>query len=117
MGKESIQMERKQLSTFRKETDRNMKRIHMKIVNNDENLDITIKGERLGEERKIQNSEKRSKKRRVKEMESKYGKEKIIEMVCLELLIQDTCFCVLNCYCSISLLLSLRIGIEIYRIV
>ena len=27
--------------------------------------------------------------------------------ICLELLIQDTCFCVLNCYCSISLLLSL----------
>ena len=36
---------------------------------------------------------------------------------CLELLIQDTCFCALNCYCSISLLLSLRIGIEMYRIV
>ena len=28
-------------------------------------------------------------------------------LICLELLIQDTCFCVLDCYCSISLLLLL----------
>ena len=36
--------------------------------------------------------------------------------MCLELLIQDTCFCVLNCYCSISLLLSLWVDIEICRL-
>ena len=35
----------------------------------------------------------------------------------LELLIQDTCFCVLNCYCSIALLLSLWVDIERYRFV
>ena len=51
-------------STFRKETNRNMKRTDMKIVNNDENLGIKIKGERVGEERKIQNRvKKRSKKK------------------------------------------------------
>ena len=62
--------------TFRKETNRNMK-----IVNNNENMDITIKGQRVGEERKIQNRVKQEiKKRRAKEMESKHGKEKIIEM-------------------------------------
>ena len=32
-----------------------MKTIDMKIVNNTENMDITIKGQRVGEERKIQN--------------------------------------------------------------
>ena len=42
-------------NTFKKETNRNMKTIDMKIVNNTENIDITIKGQRVGEERKIQN--------------------------------------------------------------
>ena len=42
-------------SSFKKETNRNMKTIDMKIVNNTENMDITIKGQRVGEERKIQN--------------------------------------------------------------
>ena len=42
-------------STFRKETNRNMKIIDMKIVNNNENMDITIKGQGVGKERKIQN--------------------------------------------------------------
>ena len=32
-----------------------MKIIDMKIVNNNENMDITIKGQRVGKERTIQN--------------------------------------------------------------
>ena len=38
---------RESKSAFRKETNRNMRRIDTKIVNNDENLNITIKGERV----------------------------------------------------------------------
>ena len=54
-----------------------MKTIDMKVVNNTENMDITIKGQRVGEERKIQNRVKQEiKTRRAKEMESKHGKEK-----------------------------------------
>ena len=69
-------------STFKKETNRNMKTIDMKIVNITENMDITIKVQRVGEERKIQNRVKQEiKKRRAKEMKSKHGKEKIIKMV------------------------------------
>ena len=67
-------------STSRKETNRNMKRTDMKIVNNDGNLDIENNGE-IVEGKKIQNRvkkevKKKKKKRRAKKMESKYGKEK-----------------------------------------
>ena len=40
-------------STFKKETNRNMKTIDMKIVNNAENRDITIKGQRVGGKEKF----------------------------------------------------------------
>ena len=73
---------RRNKSAFRKETNRNMKRIDMKIVNNDENLDITIKGERVGEERKIQNGVKKEvKKKGLKKWKANMEKKKIFEMV------------------------------------
>ena len=69
-------------STFRKETNRNMKIIDMKIVNNDENLDITVKGERVGEERKIKNRVKQEiKKEGLKKWKANMEKKKIIGMV------------------------------------
>ena len=68
-------------STFRKETNRNMKTIDMKIVNNTENMNITIKGQSGGGKKNSKQSKTRNKRRRAKEMESKHGKEKIIEMV------------------------------------
>ena len=52
-------------STFRKEANRNMKRTGMKIVNNDENLDIKINGEIVEGERKIQNRVKKEVKKSV----------------------------------------------------
>ena len=69
-------------STFKKETNRNMKTIDMKIVNNTENMDITIKGQRVGEERKIQNRVKQEiKKEGLKKWNAKMEKKKIIKMV------------------------------------
>ena len=66
MDKESFQMERKQ-STFRKELNRNMRRIDMKATNNDENLDMKNNVETVEGERKIQNRVKKEvKKRRAK---------------------------------------------------
>ena len=74
-------MEGKQ-STFKKETNRNMKTIDMKIVNNTENMDITIKGQRVGEERKIQNRVKQEiKKEGLKKWKANMEKKKIIKMV------------------------------------
>ena len=40
-------------STFRKETNRNMNIIDMKIVNNNENMDITMKGQEWGRKEKF----------------------------------------------------------------
>ena len=69
-------------STFKKETNRNMKTIDMKIVNNTENMDITIKGQRVGEERKIQNRVKQEiKKEGLKKWKANMEKKKIIKMV------------------------------------
>ena len=69
-------------STFRKETNRNMKIIDMKIVNNNENMDMTIKGQRVGKERKIQNRVKQEiKKEGLKKWKANMEKKKIIEMV------------------------------------
>ena len=69
-------------STFKKETNRNMKTIDMKIVNNTENMDITIKGQRVGEERKIQNRVKQEiKKEGLKKCKVNMEKKKIIKMV------------------------------------
>ena len=64
-------------STFKKETNRNMKTIDMKIVNNTENVDITIKGQRVGEERKIQNRVKQEiKKEGLKKWKANMEKKK-----------------------------------------
>ena len=64
-------------STFKKETNRNMKTIDMKIVNNTENMDITIKGQRVGEERKIQNRVKQEiKKEGLKKWKANMEKKK-----------------------------------------
>ena len=64
-------------STFRKETNRNMRRIHLKITSNDEDLEIKMNGEKVERERKVQNRKKeRSRKKLAKKMESKYGKER-----------------------------------------
>ena len=41
------------MQAFKKETNRNMKTIDMKIVNNTENMDITIKGQRVGRKEKF----------------------------------------------------------------
>ena len=68
-------------STFRKETNRNM-RIDMKITNNDENLEIKINGEIVEGERKIQNRVKKEvKKGGLKKWKANMEKKKIIEMV------------------------------------
>ena len=59
-----------------------MKTIDMKIVNNTENMDITIKGQRVGEERKIQNRVKQEiKKEGLKKWKANMEKKKIIKMV------------------------------------
>ena len=46
-------------STFRKETNRNMRRTDMKIINNDENFYIKINGEIVDGGRKIQSRVKK----------------------------------------------------------
>ena len=59
-----------------------MKIIDMKIVNITENMDITIKGQRVGEERKIQNRVKQEiKKEGLKKWKANMEKKKIIKMV------------------------------------
>ena len=64
-------------STFKKETNRNMKTIDMKIVNNTENMDITIKGQRVEEERRIQNRVKQEiKKEGLKKWKASMEKKK-----------------------------------------
>ena len=64
-------------STFRKETDRNMIRIDMKITSNNEDLEIEVNGEKVeGEKEKSKTVKKEVKKEGLKKMESRYRKEK-----------------------------------------